>query len=114
LTKIETLIHKFVEDIRQAVLEDASAAVFSRLGLSAAPPARPKAYLASKPAHRKLAHPNTLVSAIVKKPGQTITQLSAALGVSVAALSPAVKRLMAENVVRAEGVRRGTRYYPVK
>lgn len=52
-----------------------------------------------------------LVAVITEQPGQRTEDLNAALGTETQQIAPVLRKLVAEQHVRTEGARRGTRYF---
>jgi hypothetical protein len=52
-----------------------------------------------------------LVAAITQTPGQRTEDINAALGTETPQIAPVLRKLVAEQHVRTEGARRGTRYF---
>jgi hypothetical protein len=52
-----------------------------------------------------------LVAQITEQPGQRTEDLNAALGTETQQIAPVLRKLVAEQHVRTEGARRGTRYF---
>jgi hypothetical protein len=54
-----------------------------------------------------------LLAAVAEQPGRRTEDLNAALGTRTTQIAPVLRRLVADNQVRTEGARRGTRYFAV-
>jgi hypothetical protein len=62
--------------------------------------------------HREIeAIRDKLLAVIGQQPGQRAEDISAALGTKTPDIAQALRKLVAERLVRTEGARRGTRYY---
>lgn len=56
---------------------------------------------------------NKLLAVIAEQPGRRAEDINTALGTKTAQIAQPLRRLVAEQRVRTEGTRRGTRYYVV-
>ncbi|HET9620323.1 MAG TPA: hypothetical protein VFP84_03075 [Kofleriaceae bacterium] len=54
---------------------------------------------------------NKLVAVITETPGQRTEDLNAALGTETQQIAPVLRKLVADQHIRTEGARRGTRYF---
>lgn len=81
---------------------------------AASPPANGAAAPARRgrrPAQELAGLRERLIAAIGQQPGRRTEDLNAALGTETAQIAPVLRKLVAEQTVRTEGARRGTRYY---
>lgn len=128
--KIQQVVERFVDDLRAAMLDDVMAALggaqktpvrrthaevlLNRVGVKA-PKATTNGALPKgqkRPPAELAALTERLGAAITNTPGLRIEQLAAQMVISTKELTLPVKKLLAEKLVRTEGVKRATKYFP--
>ena len=129
--EIQALVDTFVADLSQLAkriaIEQIKAAfelgapplppyvAGSSFTLTSPPPAAPAARGRGRRAardHRDVEGlRDKLVAVITEQPGQRTEDLNAALGTETQQIAPVLRKLVAEQHIRTEGARRGTRYF---
>lgn len=123
-SKIETLIHQFVIDLKEALREEGLNAFSVALG--AAPVATPKkksgpvrisfatpkkrAKGAKRPPEELAQLTAAVLSAIKKNPAKRAEQLAQILGITTKELALPIDKLKGEKAIKTKGQRRGTTY----
>ena len=126
-SKVETLIQDFVQNLREAIAEDAAelfrlaagGAVRGKPGPKAKAAAASGAKSKALPAKRKggkrtseeiEAQAATVLAYIKKNPQHGAEQIGAALGMTTGELALPIKTLMAKKSLKTVGQKRGTKY----
>ncbi len=124
--KIDSIIQRFVVELREAIREEGLNAFSAALGggpetpkrKSSAGPVRISFPTPKKRAKGAKRTPEELasltasvLSAIKKTPGQRAEQLAQTLGISTKDLALPVDKLKGEKAIKTKGVRRGTTYF---
>ncbi|RMG14034.1 MAG: hypothetical protein D6729_14320 [Deltaproteobacteria bacterium] len=136
--KIDALIQDFASELNALVREAALEAVREALGESSGGPAKSgramrrgrsrstaskKAAKATRraskrPGKRSPRQINSMMARILKvietSPGQSIAEIAKALGAQTRDLTLPMRKLKAEGLIRTQGQKRATRYYPSK
>lgn len=124
--KIQAILDTALEQVRAALLEEASQAVRQALGggeggvptavrgakRGPKPQARARAKGAKRTPEELEALTKTLLAAIKKTPGQRIEQIGKSIGVSTKELALPVSKLFEAKAIKSTGQRRATKYFP--
>lgn len=124
--KIQAILDTALEQVRAALLEEASQAVRQALGGEGGavptpvrgakrgpkPQARVRAKGAKRSPEELEALTKSLLAAIKKTPGQRIEQIGKSIGVSTKELALPVGKLFEAKAIKSTGQRRATKYFP--
>lgn len=124
--KIQAILDTALEQVRAALLEEASQAVRQALGggeggvptpvrsakRGPVPQARTRAKGAKRTPEELEALTKSLLGAIKKTPGQRIEQIGKSIGVSTKELALPVAKLFEAKAIKSTGQRRATKYFP--
>lgn len=124
--KIQAILDTALEQVRAALLEEASQAVRQALGggegggstrpraakRASAAPTRTRAKGAKRTPEELEALTKNLLAAIKKTPGQRIEQIGKSIDVSTKELALPIAKLFDAKAIKSTGQRRATKYFP--
>lgn len=123
--KIDSIIQKFVVELREAIREEGLNAFSAALGggpetpkrkgdgpvrISVGVPRKKRAKGAKRTPEELASLTASVLSAIKKTPGQRAEQLAQTLGISTKDLALPIDKLKGEKAIKTKGQRRGTTY----
>ena len=118
--EIQALVDNFVADLGQLAKRVAIEQIKVAFGVGARfvgpPPAVVQAAVPvrARRGQREIeALRGKVLAAISERPGRRAEEINAALGTKTAQIAQLLRKLVADEVVRTEGARRGTRYFAV-
>lgn len=111
MTKIDTLIQQFAQDIRQAIIQDIMGNMSSAVTANGVKGKLRMVPMGGKRKPEELAKVSEQILGLLKKtPGMRSEEMQRALVVNAETLALPLKQLAAKKLIRHEGVARGRKY----
>src|SRR6185295_5465436 len=118
--EIQALVDNFVADLSELAKRIAVDQIKSAFGSGATRASRPRIFAPSAPSRGSRARRGQreiealrgkVLAAIAERPGRRAEDINTTLGTTTSQIAQLLRRLVADQLVRTEGARRGTRYF---